>query len=109
MADVTKINISEEDLAQAYQSGFADGSIVRDKTVVSAEYHSQLQRSFTQLTLSNAQLQKDYERLKVEHNHLANSLAEIQKARCPLESPVYEDFTKRVERVLDELGEVSPF
>lgn len=107
MADLTTINITAEDLTQAYKSGFSDGSIVRDQTAVSGAYHNQLQRSFTALTLSNAQLQKDYDRLLAEHNRLADAVVTLQSIRD--KHSAVGSVAQRIHGVLDALGEVSPF
>lgn len=114
MDEVTKINITQEDLAQAYASGFADGSVVRDQTAVSAEQYEKLQRSFTTLTLSNSSLKKDHERLIAEHNRLADTLAFIQQLIDIRYTETRVDdflgqFFDAVKGRLDDLGEVSPF
>ena len=112
MDDLTK-NITQADLAQAYASGFADGSVVRDETAVSAEQYAKLQRAFTELTMSNSKLKKDYDHLVAEHNRVADAVAKLQSIRdtadkCP--GIVYsEDVVNSTFGVLDALGEVSPF
>lgn len=88
MIDVTKINITQEDVSRACQSGFSDGALRVDVPGVSGS---------------------DYQKLVQEHNRLADAFVKIQSLRSSAQSPTYEDFTKRVESVLDDLGEVSPF
>jgi hypothetical protein len=113
MSSETKINITKEDLSQAYASGFADGSIVRDETVVSAEQYEKLQRSFTQLTTDHSDMLKVHASMTKDYNRLADAIVRLQSIRdtadkCP--SVVSStDAMNSSFGVLDALGEVSPF
>lgn len=111
MGDVTKINITQEDLAQAYTSGFADGSVVRDETAVSAEQYEKLQRSFTALTLSHSKLKKEHEHLIAEHNRIADAVVVLQRYRHDHDNGLkaFADTLNSMLGTLDALGEVSPF
>ena len=103
---MSAFNITEEDLSQAYTSGFSDGSVVRDKTAVSAQQYEKLQISFDTLALSNSYMIREYERLKAEHNRMANAVVTLQRIRDYFDNT---DDLNRMFGVLDALGEVSPF